>query len=123
MAALGLAAMPWSPLARGKLTRAWDAETTRSGTDEMQGGLYDESSDKAIVEAVAAIADARGVSRAQVALAWVMKNPVVVAPLVGMTKPHHLTDAVAALDLELTEDEITRLESPYSPRAHLMSQM
>ncbi len=121
MAALGVAAMPWSPLARGKLTRDWDATTARSGSDHMQGGLYDEGSDRAIVEAVATIAAARDVSRAQVALAWVMRNPVVVSPIVGMTRLSHLEDALAALDLVLTDEEVAALESPYSPRAHLNS--
>lgn len=121
MKALGIAAMPWSPLARGKLTRDWDASTPRSDTDEMQAGLYDESADKAIVEAVARVATERGVSRAQVALAWVMKNPVVAAPIVGMTKPVHLTDAIAALDLRLTDDDVRALEEPYRPRQHLNS--
>ena len=75
-----------------------------------------ESSDRAIIDAVAAIARARGVSRAQVALAWLRRNPVVVAPIVGATKPSHLDDAVASLEIELTDDEVTALEAPYTPR-------
>jgi aryl-alcohol dehydrogenase (NADP+) len=107
--------IPWSPLARGRLTRDWDSSTARSETDEFGRTLYDES-DRTIVEAVARIADARGVSRAQVAMAWVAGRPVVTAPIVGATKLDHLEEAVAALDLELTDDEIAELEGPY--RAH-----
>jgi aryl-alcohol dehydrogenase-like predicted oxidoreductase len=111
----GVGVIPWSPLARGKLTRDWDETSARSETDEFGKSLYRES-DRAIVEQVAAIAAARGVPRAQVALAWVLKNPVVTAPIVGLTKPGHLDDAVAALDLSLTDDEVQRLESSYGAR-------
>jgi aryl-alcohol dehydrogenase (NADP+) len=106
--------IPWSPLARGRLTRDWDSTTSRSETDEFGRTLYDDS-DQPIVEAVARIADARGVSRAQVAMAWVAGKPVVTAPIVGATKLNHLEEAVAALDLELTDDEIAALEEPYRP--------
>jgi aryl-alcohol dehydrogenase (NADP+) len=108
--------LPWSPLARGRLTRDWDASTPRSETDEFFGTLYDTaSSDRVIVERVATIAEQRGVSRAQVALAWLLGKPGVTAPVVGASKPHHLDDAVAALDLKLTDEEIAALEEPYVP--------
>ncbi len=81
--------IPWSPLARGRLTRDWDAETARSGDRRVRVHLY-VSSDQAIVERVASVAADRGVSRAQVALAWLLRNPVVTAPIIGVTKPHHL---------------------------------
>ncbi|HUQ61182.1 aldo/keto reductase [Lentzea sp.] len=110
----GVAVIPWSPLARGRLTRDWDATTARTETDEFGSTLYVES-DRAIVEQVAAVASARGVSRAQVALAWLLRNPVVTAPIVGVTKPAQLDDAVAALDVELTDDEVRSLESAYEP--------
>ncbi|MEU7479656.1 aldo/keto reductase [Lentzea sp. NPDC042327] len=110
----GIAVIPWSPLARGRLTRDWDATTARAETDEFGSTLYVES-DRAIVEQVAAVAAARGVSRAQVALAWLLRNPVVTAPIVGVTKPAHLDDAVAALDFELTDDEARSLEQAYQP--------
>ena len=107
----GIGVIPWSPLARGRLTRDWDDTTARSDTDEFGKTLYTqtEESDRRIVRAVADIADIRGVSRAQVALAWVMHQPAVTAPIVGATKPHHLVDAVAAADLRLTPDELARL--------------
>jgi aryl-alcohol dehydrogenase-like predicted oxidoreductase len=110
--------IPWSPLARGRLTRDWDAATERSETDEFLRGLYDqERSDRLVAEEVAAIAAARGVSRAQIALAWVSRNPVVSAPIIGARRPGHLEDAVASLDIELTDDEVSRLEAPYTPHA------
>ncbi len=111
----GIAVIPWSPMARGVLTRDWGTETTRSETDEFGKTLYDESSDRVIVERVAEVAEARGVPRAQIALAWVLKNPTITAPIIGATKDHHISDAVAALDIELTADEITKLEEPYVP--------
>ena len=110
--------IPWSPLARGKLTRDWDATTERSESDEFGKTLYDaSSSDRAIVERVAEIADERGIPRAQVALAWMLSKPFVTAPIVGATKPHHINDAVAAVEVALTDDEIHRLEEPYTPHA------
>jgi aryl-alcohol dehydrogenase (NADP+) len=113
----GIGVIPWSPLARGRLTRDWDETTSRSETDAFGSKLYDESADRAIVERVAEIARQRGVPRAQVALAWVLAKPVVTAPIVGVTKDHHLDDAVAAVGLRLTDDEIARLEEPYTPHA------
>ncbi|WP_404387433.1 aldo/keto reductase [Humibacillus xanthopallidus] len=111
---LGVGVIPWSPLARGKLTRAWEAETTRSQTDEFGKTLY-RPGDQAIVEQVAQIAEERGVARARVALAWVAGKPVVTAPIIGATRPEHIDDAVAALDLELTDEECLRLDSAYEP--------
>jgi aryl-alcohol dehydrogenase-like predicted oxidoreductase len=111
----GIGVIPWSPLARGRLTRDWDENTARGETDRFVS-LYPDS-DRAIVEAVARIAQRRGVPRAQVALAWVAGNPAVTAPIVGTSKPHHLDDALAALDLKLTEDEVAELEAPYVPHA------
>jgi aryl-alcohol dehydrogenase-like predicted oxidoreductase len=111
----GVAVIPWSPLARGRLTRDWDATSARSETDEFGKALYNEG-DRAILDVVTTIAEARGVPRAQVALAWVSANPVVTAPIVGATKPHHIADAVASLDLTLSAAEMRDLESAYTPR-------
>jgi aryl-alcohol dehydrogenase (NADP+) len=110
----GVGVIPWSPLARGRLTRDWDATTARSQTDDFGRSLYRDE-DKAIVDRVAAVATARGVSRAQVALAWMLSKSVITAPIIGATKPAHLSDAVAAVDLELSRDEIASLEEPYHP--------
>ena len=110
----GVGVTPWSPLARGRLTRPWGEQTKRAETDQFGKRLYGEA-DKPVVDAVQAVADERGVPMAQVALAWVLKNPVVTAPIVGATKPHHLSDAAAALDLHLSDEEITRLEDAYAP--------
>ncbi|MEO6712392.1 MAG: aldo/keto reductase [Mycobacteriales bacterium] len=112
----GIGVIPWSPLARGKLTRDWDDSTERGDTDEFGRKLYTES-DREIVDVVAEVAAARGVARAQVALAWVASRPGVAAPIVGATKPHHLEDAVAALDIDLSDPEIAQLEAPYRPKA------
>ena len=105
--------IPWSPLARGRLTREWDAGTARSETDAFGKTLYLDS-DRTIVERVAQVAAQRGVSRAQVALAWLLGKPVVTAPIVGATKMAHLEDAVAAVDLQLSEDEVAHLEQAYA---------
>jgi aryl-alcohol dehydrogenase-like predicted oxidoreductase len=115
----GVGSLPWSPLARGRLTRDWDASTARSETDEFGKTLYaaQEDSDRRVAAAVAEVAEARGVPRAQVALAWVSRNPVVTAPIVGGTKASHIEDAVASLDLELTDGEVARLEEHYVPHA------
>jgi aryl-alcohol dehydrogenase-like predicted oxidoreductase len=112
----GVGAIPWSPLARGRLTRDWDATTARSETDEFGRSLYRDE-DRQIVDAVAAVAAARGVSRAEVALAWILRHPAVDAPIIGATKPQHLADAVASVDLVLTADEVKALEAPYVPHA------
>jgi aryl-alcohol dehydrogenase-like predicted oxidoreductase len=111
--------LPWSPLARGRLTRTWDNETARTRTDTYGNSLYASSvdSDRRIVEQVAAVAAARGVPKAQVALAWVAQKPVVTSPIVGASKPQHLNDAAAALTLNLTDSEIGQLEAPYVPHA------
>jgi aryl-alcohol dehydrogenase-like predicted oxidoreductase len=110
----GVGVIPWSPLARGRLTRDWDDTTARSETDEFGKSLYAEG-DREIVDAVGAVAAERGLPKAQVALAWMLGKPAVTAPIVGATKPHHLDDAVAAVEVELTAAEVTRLESPYAP--------
>lgn len=113
----GIGVIPWSPLARGRLTRPWNATTDRSETDEFGKTLYStQDSDRKIVDAVATVAAARGVSRAQVALAWVLANRVVSAPIVGVGRPSHLTDAVSALSLELSDQEKRQLEQHYTPR-------
>jgi aryl-alcohol dehydrogenase (NADP+) len=112
----GIAVLPWSPLARGRLTRDWDDVTVRSQTDEFGKTLYDTgSSDRAVVEQVARVAGKRGIPRAQVALAWLYAKKTVTAPIVGATKPHHLEDAVAAVDVALTTEEVAALEEPYTP--------
>ncbi len=116
----GVGVIPWSPLAGGRVARDWDESTPRGSADaERAATRYaaTEASNRAIVDAVAAVADERGVSRAQVALAWVLRNPAVTAPIFGATKPAHLEDAIASLDIELTDDEVTRLEEHYTPRA------
>ena len=112
----GVGVLPWSPLARGRLTRDWGTETGRSATDEFGSRLYQDS-DRVIVEAVSRIAQERGVPRAQVALAWLLDQDTVTAPIVGASKPGHLQDAVAALELQLTDKEIEQLEEPYVPHA------
>ncbi|QEN88470.1 aldo/keto reductase [Labrys sp. KNU-23] len=113
----GIAVLPWSPLARGRLTRDWNESSERQESDNVGTALYDatQEADRKVIEAVAAIAKARGVPRAQVALAWVAQKSGVTTPIVGASKPHHLTDAIAALDLKLTAEEIATLEAPYVP--------
>ena len=113
----GVGVLPWSPLARGRLTRDWGAESERTKTDEYGKKLYSgaEEADRKVVERVADVAARRGVPRAQIALAWVMQMPTVTAPIVGASKPHHLEDAVAALSLKLTDEETALLEEPYVP--------
>jgi aryl-alcohol dehydrogenase-like predicted oxidoreductase len=111
----GVGVIPWSPLARGRLTRDWDATTARSQSDNFGRTLY-EDDDRRIVDAVAKVAESRGVSRAQVALAWLLRQPAVTAPIVGATKPEHLTEAIAAVDLELSAEERAALEELYRPR-------
>jgi aryl-alcohol dehydrogenase-like predicted oxidoreductase len=111
----GVGVIPWSPLARGLITRDPATVTARQETDEFGKTLYG-TANTGIIEQVAQIAAERGVSRAAVGLAWVAKHPAVTAPIVGATKPHHLDDALASLDVQLTPDECKRLESPYTPQ-------
>lgn len=115
----GIGVIPWSPLARGRLTRPWNSETERSRTDEFGVTLYEHTADadRRVVEVLTEVAGERGVPMAQIALAWVMHKPEISAPIVGATKPEHLDDAIAAVELELTDEEIARLEAPYIPHA------
>ncbi len=110
----GVGVIPWSPLARGRLTRPWSAQTHRSENDEFGRSLYDDD-DRPIVDAVIDVATRRGVAPAQVALAWVLANPTVTSPIIGATKAHHLDDAIAAVDLHLDESEMAQLEAAYRP--------
>jgi 1-deoxyxylulose-5-phosphate synthase len=110
----GVGSIPWSPLARGRLTRPWTEQTNRSESDEFGRTIYTED-DRPIVEAVINLADKRGVTPAQIALAWMLSKPVVSSPIVGATKEHHLADAVAAVDLRLDDAEIDLLEEGYQP--------
>jgi aryl-alcohol dehydrogenase-like predicted oxidoreductase len=116
---LGVAVIPWSPLARGRLTRDWDETSARGETDSFGKTLYaaTAAADRKVVAKVAEVAKARGVPRAQVALAWVAQKPGITSPIIGASKPHHLTDAVAALALKLTTEEIAALEAEYVPHA------
>ncbi|RRW45578.1 aldo/keto reductase [Pseudomonas luteola] len=113
----GIGVIPWSPMARGRLTRDWDTSSARVESDEFGKSLYANTADadRRVVERVAEIANERGVPRAQVALAWVVQKPGISAPIIGASKPQHLEDAVAALSLNLTAEEIARLEEPYVP--------
>jgi aryl-alcohol dehydrogenase-like predicted oxidoreductase len=106
--------IPWSPLARGRLTRDWDEVTERSETDEFGQRLYG-GSDRAVVQAVTELAEQRGITRAQVALAWLLSKPAISAPIVGVTKPVQLDEAISALSVELSEEEVKQLEQPYEP--------
>lgn len=115
----GVGVIPWSPLARGRLTRPWEQKdsTKRAGSDEFGKTLYSrtEESDRKIVQRVEEIARARGISMAQVALAWMLSKPAVTSPIIGATKMKHLEDAVGALSVKLTPQEIASLEEPYVP--------
>jgi aryl-alcohol dehydrogenase-like predicted oxidoreductase len=115
----GVGVLPWSPLARGMLTRDWNEKTARSETDMFSAYLYRATAenDRQIVEAVAAIAQGRDLPRAQIAMAWLLGKPGITAPIIGATKPGHLADAIAAVAVNLTTDEVKRLESPYLPHA------
>ena len=115
----GIGVIPWSPLARGRLTRDWDATTERAAKDQYGRTLYDASveADRAVAEAVARVAAQRGLPRAQIALAWLLHQPAVTSPIVGASKPGHLEDAVAALSVKLTSEELAALETPYVPHA------
>ena len=116
----GIGVIPWSPLARGFLAggRAAPGEgnTERARTDEFAPRLYYRSSDYQVVDALETIAKARGVPNMQVALAWVLRNPAITAPIIGTSKSHHLSDAVAALSLKLSDEEVKALEAPYQPK-------
>ncbi len=114
----GIGMLPWSPLARGRLARPWQSETTkRLETDKFGNSMYSrtEQDDKRVVDRLAEIATARGAKMATVALAWLLQKPAVTAPIVGASKAHHLADAIAAVDLKLTPDETKALEEPYHP--------
>jgi aryl-alcohol dehydrogenase-like predicted oxidoreductase len=115
----GIGVIPWSPLARGRLTRDWDEATGRAATDKYGEKLYAATveADRRVAAAVASIAETRGLPRAQIALAWLLHKPVVTAPIVGASKPGHLEDAVAALSVTLSGEEIAALEAPYVPHA------
>ena len=115
----GVAVLPWSPLARGRLTRDWNETSERQDSDMFGNSLYGGAveSDRRVIERVAGVAKQRGVPRAQVALAWVAQQHGVTAPIVGASKPQHLNDAVAALALKLAPEEIAALEEPYTPHA------
>ncbi|MEZ2222875.1 aldo/keto reductase [Rhizobium sp. RCC_161_2] len=112
-----IAVIPWSPLARGRLTRDWDEATARTESDEFGKTLYTQAleSDRKVVEAVGTIAKARGIARAQVATAWILQKSAVTAPIIGASKPGHIADAIASLAVKLTPEEIESLESPYVP--------
>ncbi len=112
----GVGAIPWSPLARGRLARPWATTTHRSESDPMGGRLYTDG-DQDVAAVVGEIAAARGVPRAQVALAWMLTKPAVTSPIVGATKAEHLRDAIAAVGLHLSPDEVGRLEAPYQPKS------
>jgi len=109
-----IAVLPWSPLARGRLTRDWDDQTERSRADEFGKNLYD-GTDQVIVERLRELSEKRGVPRAQLALAWLLHKPVVTSPIFGATKPQHIADALASLEVELSDDELRWLEEPYTP--------
>jgi 1-deoxyxylulose-5-phosphate synthase len=114
----GIGVIPWSPLARGRLARAWQSENTkRFETDKFGTSMYSKSEedDRKVVDRLGEIAEKRGIPRAQIALAWLLSRPVITAPIVGATKPHHLTDAAAALSVHLAPEEIASLEEPYAP--------
>ena len=116
---MGVAVMPWSPLARGRLTRDWSVSTERLGSDIYGQHLYtaSETADRHVIEAVAAVAEARKLPRAQIAMAWLLHKPVVTSPIIGATTVSHLDDALSALGVSLTDAEIEQLEAPYLPHA------
>ncbi|PEI03511.1 aldo/keto reductase [Pantoea agglomerans] len=112
-----IAVLPWSPLARGKLTRPWGENTARSISDQVMARLYDntEENDAAIAERLAQVAESKGVTRAQVALAWLLSKPAVTAPIIGASRAEQFEDLVKAVDVTLSDDEITLLEEVYQP--------
>jgi aryl-alcohol dehydrogenase-like predicted oxidoreductase len=114
----GIGVIPWSPLARGRLARPWQTESTkRYETDQFGKKLYSqtEEADRKVVDRLGQISEQRGLPRAQIALAWLLSRPGITAPIVGATKSHHLQDAIAALSLRLSPEEIVSLEEPYTP--------
>jgi aryl-alcohol dehydrogenase-like predicted oxidoreductase len=111
---LGVGVVPYSPQGKGRLARPWGDQSHRSTVDHVVQS-FDSPLDEPVVKAVQRVSEARGATMAQVALAWVLKNSVISAPIVGATKPHHLPEAIAALDLRLTDEEIESLEQPYTP--------
>jgi aryl-alcohol dehydrogenase-like predicted oxidoreductase len=114
----GIGIIPWSPLARGRLARAWQSEhTKRYETDQFGKSMYSqtEEADREVVDRLSQVAGERSLARAQLALAWLLSQPGITSPIVGATKPHHLQDAVAALSLRLTAEQISALEEPYTP--------
>jgi len=114
----GIGVIPWSPLARGRLARPWQAESIkRYETDQFGKSMYSQTEelDHPVLDRLGRISEQRGASRAQVALAWMLSKPAITSPIVGATKPHHLSDAAAALSLRLTPEEIASLEEPYTP--------
>jgi aryl-alcohol dehydrogenase-like predicted oxidoreductase len=114
----GIAVLPWSPLARGRLARPWQTEATkRFETDQFGTKMYaqTEDADHKVVDRVGQLAEQRGIPRAQLALAWLLSRPAVTAPIVGASKPHHLKDAIAALSVRLTTEEVAFIEQPYTP--------
>ena len=114
----GIGVIPWSPLARGRLTRAWNETSERQESDDFGLRLYTQAeADRKVVEAVGAVAAARGVPRAQIALAWLLQKKPIAAPIIGASRPQHLPEAAAAVELTLTAEEIKALEAPYVPHA------
>lgn len=115
----GVGVLPWSPLAGGRLARPWQEEpdTLRGRTDELSAGNYarTQEADKIVVDRLTSLSQTRGLSHAQLALAWLLSKPVVTAPIVGVTKPQHLEDAFAAVGVKLSEDEVKSIEAPYVP--------
>jgi aryl-alcohol dehydrogenase-like predicted oxidoreductase len=111
-----VSSLPWSPLAKGRVARPWGEQTARAAIDTAASWILPQNDDRLIVDAVQRIATQRGVPMAQVAMAWVLRNPVVAAPILGVTKPQHLVDAVAALDVHITDEEATALEEHYTAR-------
>jgi aryl-alcohol dehydrogenase-like predicted oxidoreductase len=118
-AAEGIGVIPWSPQARGRLTRDWSITSTRAETDDALTRLFAKTADadRKVVDRVAQVASARGISRAQVALAWLLSKPVITAPIVGATKLPQLDDAIASVNVSLSDEEIASLEEPYVPHA------
>jgi aryl-alcohol dehydrogenase-like predicted oxidoreductase len=113
----GVGSIPWSPLAKGRLARPWGEQSSKRAQVDPLLDRFQEDDDRPIADVVEAIAAERGISMAQVALAWVMRNPVVCAPIVGASEASQLEAAVAATEVQLTDEEVYRLEAPYTMRA------